>query len=252
MLDGKWIAAAEEFPPQKLRRDYRAGLANSGVLLMAGVPVAGVGILRALEAWIWPQTGNPTFMFKWPFEQNALTHIVFKGNPSRYTLLKPGCPLNSPFGAFFRHLVGGTPHRAVYHPDHRGPWTLQALHCTLRGLAPNASAQRCTPNEQRLQLNTTGCDDSQVLHDRRPVAPEVLARLRAADWEVCCAYCNAEAGCAAWSYAYQWKASLINCWLLTGASGHSYKKGFVLGRRRSGPPTRTLAYAVPPPLFGGP
>ena len=87
---------------------------------------------------------------------------------------------------------------------------------------------------------------------RRPGAPGGPARLRAAGWEGGCAYCNAGAGCAAWSYAYQWKASLINCWLLTGASGHSYKKGFVLGRRRSGPPTRTLAYAVPPPLFGGP
>jgi hypothetical protein len=75
LLNGsKWIAAAEEFPPQKLRRDFRAGIANSGVLLLAGAPTAGAEILKAVEKWIWPMA-NPTWMFKWPFEQNALTQV---------------------------------------------------------------------------------------------------------------------------------------------------------------------------------
>jgi len=140
----RWIAAAEEFPPQKLRRDTRAGLANSGVLLLAGAPIAGAGILRAIEEWIWP-VGNPTWSFKWPFEQNALTTVVFRRYPRRYTLLKPGCPLNSPFGALLRHLVGGTPHRAVYHPDHRTAWLAEAL------LSPGpSSAQTGEPSRTLL------------------------------------------------------------------------------------------------------
>lgn len=162
LLNGtRWIAAAEEFPPQKLRRDFRAGIANSGVLLLAGAPTAGAEVLEAVERWIWPD-GNPTWMFKWPFEQNALTQVVFRGYADRYTLLKPGCPINSPFGALIRHFVGGSPHRAIYHPDHRLPWLVDALRCTLHATAhsgaPEASPlKRCTPNERSIQLDVTGC-----------------------------------------------------------------------------------------------
>ena len=131
----KWLAAAEEFPPQKLRRDGRAGLANSGILLLAGAPVAGGAMLRAIEEWIWPDEGHPVWMFRWPYEQNALSNVFFRKYPSRYSLLKPGCPINSPFGAFLRHMVGGTPSRKVYHPDHRAAWMLDALRCTLRGVS---------------------------------------------------------------------------------------------------------------------
>lgn len=44
LTSGKWLAAAEEYPPQKRRKDFRAGLANSGVLLIAGVPIAGAQV----------------------------------------------------------------------------------------------------------------------------------------------------------------------------------------------------------------
>ncbi len=233
---------------------------------MAGVPVAGAGILQAIEAWIWPSRGNPSFMFKWPYEQNALTHAVFNAYPSRYTLLKPGCPINSPFGAFFRHLVGGTPHRAVYHPDHRLAWLVGALRCTLRGLATNGTADdfgaRCTPNEPRLLMNTTGCVDSRAIHDHRPVRPTVRARVRASDWEACCAYCNADAACMAWSFAWQWKPTLRNCWLISATEGAEYAKGFVLALKAGTSGTATAqqnvrqgttsrAFRVPPPADGG-
>jgi len=171
LLDGsRWIAAAEEFPPQKLRGDFRAGIANSGVLLLTGAPIAGAKILQSVEEWIWPM-GNPTWMFKWPFEQNALTQVVFRRNPERYTLLKPGCPINSPFGALLRHMVGGTPHRAIYHPDHRLPWLVDALQCTLRATNHSGSPaapplERCTPNERSLRLDASGC----VPHLSRPGA----------------------------------------------------------------------------------
>ena len=115
---GRWVAAAQEFPPQKLRNDYRAGVANSGILLdggRAGGGRFGDAMRLAIEEWIWPPLGesNPTWMFKWPFEQNGLTKTFYEALPDRCVLLRPGCPINSPFGSFLRHFVGGTPHTAL-------------------------------------------------------------------------------------------------------------------------------------------
>jgi len=262
----RWIAAAEEFPPQKLRRDTRAGLANSGVLLLAGAPIAGAGILRAIEEWIWP-VGNPTWSFKWPFEQNALTTVVFRRYPRRYTLLKPGCPLNSPFGALLRHLVGGTPHRAVYHPDHRTAWLAEALRCTIRALNRSADSraplERCTPNEERFEVDSHGCGegDKNSLHTT-PLSPTVLGRLRAADAEACCGLCNADEACAGWTFLWKWPASALNCVLLEAFEGVTHYEGRVTRAKvprtgggagatgAAGAAQQTRTYIVPPPLFG--
>ena len=126
----KWLAVAGEYPPQKLRGDARAGLANSGVLLFAGQSTAGPGVMRLIEDWIWPFRGLPLATFTWPFEQNALSTVILPYYKDQVIRLTPGCPLNSPFGAYIRHYVGGTPDRSVYHPDHRPGWLLQALRCT--------------------------------------------------------------------------------------------------------------------------
>jgi len=255
LLDGsRWIAAAEEFPPQKLRRDYRAGLANSGILLMAGAPVVGSGVLRAMEEWIWPANGNPTWMFKWPFEQNALTQCVFLKYPDRYTLFKPGCPFNSPFGAMFRHMVGGTPHRAIYHPEHRPPWFNQALQCTLEAVhiadAANLPPVRCTPNEPSLHLDGTGCDEMEILQNSRPTGGKVFARLRAADWESCCAFCNAASSqCVAWSFVWNWPYSIISCMLFSSLQGMETAAGRVAAYKKSSPMRTVRAFAVPASSF---
>ena len=168
----KWLAVAGEYPPQKLRRDTRAGLANSGVLLLAGLSTAGVGVLQLLEEWIWPSRGVPLSTFTWPYDQNSLTQsvILSAAFSRRVTLLKPGCPLNSPCGAYIRHYVGGTPDRSVYHHHHRAAWLLEALRCTVGLVAEAATptanaggsrrsatlalrrAQGCAPNEPQLLL----------------------------------------------------------------------------------------------------
>ena len=306
----KWLAAAEEFPPQKLRRDGRAGLANSGILLLAGAPVAGGAMLRAIEEWIWPDEGHPVWMFRWPYEQNALSNVFFRKYPSRYSLLKPGCPINSPFGAFLRHMVGGTPSRKVYHPDHRAAWMLDALRCTLRGVSaltildsahsadmslthsshfylslslslssdsvafllqlrgvsrdekePNRRAplERCAPNEPSLHLNATGCDETTIQKETAPIEPTVAARVRAADWQSCCAFCTEAAECYAWSYAWRWPAPLINCFLLSALQGtvrgrrdyvFSYKREDIIAHStRAAPHREVWSYDVPRPLF---
>ena len=246
------MAAAQEFPPQKLRGDWRAGLANSGVLLLSGARVAGARILQTMERWIFPR-GNPTWMFKWPFEQHALTQEVFYGNRERYTLLRPGCPLNSPFGALFRHMVGGTPHRQVYHPDHRAPWLVEAVRCTVANVHANRGApvERCSVNERNLELDATGCvDDSELGKQMTPVRPHVISRVRATDWLMCCGLCNADSACTAWTFAWQWPVSMRNCMLLDRHSGFSDLRGRVSAAKRASPVQATLrAYTVPVPLM---
>ncbi|KAL1519037.1 hypothetical protein AB1Y20_003305 [Prymnesium parvum] len=249
---GKWLAAAEEYPPQKRRRDFRAGLANSGVLLLAGAPAAGAQVLEALERWIWPSTGHPLYFFSWPFEQNALSTSVFRAYPHAWTLLRPGCPLNSPFGALFRHYVGGTPDRNVYHPAHRDAWLLQAVQCTARNLVSAAARsseppQSCTPNEPRLQLDAAGCalEEADILMDTRALSPVVLARVRAPDWKPCCAFCNAEPTCRAWAFAPNWPNGMLNCWLLEGFTGTLPASGRWLARKQVGAPRPLSTFVVP-------
>ena len=253
LLNGsKWIAAAQEFPPQKLRGDWRAGLANSGVLLMVGSRIAGKTLLETMERWIFPP-GNPTWMFKWPFEQHALTRVFFYGNRDRYTLLRPGCPINSPFGAFLRHMVGGTPHRQVYHPDHRLPWLRNAVQCVVRGIngKTGAALERCNPNEPNIVHNLTGCvDDGNLLKQMTPIAPRVFSRIRSSDWMSCCGYCNADVRCTAWTFAWQWPVTMRNCMLLDKYSGFRWLRGRVSRVKASSPfvpPARS--YTVPEPLF---
>ena len=198
-------------------------------------------MLEALEKWIWPEQGHPTYFFNWPFEQNALSSIVFHLYPDRWTLLRPGCPLNSPFGALFRHYVGGTPDRAVYHAAHRDAWLLQAVHCTARNVVAAAGRspeppQSCTPNEPRLLLDSAGCEEgeSEILTDTRAISPTVLARVRASDWKPCCALCNAERACHAWAFAPGWPDGMLNCWLLEGFTAAQLVKGTSLRRRAAG------------------
>lgn len=246
----KWLAVSGEWPPQKLRRDQRAGVANSGVLLLAGAPTAGAGVLRMLESWIWPSKGLPLATFYWPYEQNALTYSLIHTYANRVALLRPGCPFNSPFGAYVRHYVGGTPDRAVYHPHHRAAWLLAALRCTvalvaaaatpptesaagLRGDAGSALRHRegCAANEPTLTLPapraTCGENDGAgvgqnalIERDVQPMGATVLSRLTASWWRACCAFCLAHPTCAAWSFHEDWPADSINCVLL-GHVNHS-------------------------------
>ena len=229
-----WLVVAGEYPPQKLRRDARAGEANSGVLLLAGVPTAGPGVLTLLEDWIWPTRGVALSIFNWPFEQNALSTTVLKAYAGRIVQLRPGCPLNSPFGAYVRHYVGGTPDRSVYHPDHRASWLLQALRCTV-GLVADAVAgggaatadnealrrrEGCAPNEPTLTIDAGGACDSGGVH-YRGVAPAaggstVLSRVGASWWRACCALCHQHAACGAWAFDEAWPADSRNCVLLDG------------------------------------
>ena len=173
LRDGRrWLAVAGEWPPQKLRGDRRAGEANSGVLLLAGAPIAGAPVLEMLDRWIWPSNGLALATFYWPFEQNALTFSVLADYPERVVRLHPGCPLNSPFGAYVRHYVGGTPDRSIYHPHHRGAWLLLALRCTVGVVAAASNhtpgavmdattmaalrrREGCAANELTLSLNAT-------------------------------------------------------------------------------------------------
>ena len=253
LAGGKWIAAAEEYPPQKLRKDRRAGLANSGMLLLAGVPTAGAAILQMMEEWIWPLVHrcdrtnptvppsqrlgcNPAYMFSWPYEQNALTTSIFARYPDRFTLLRPGCPLNSPFGAFFRHLVGGTPAVSVYNDELRPAWAMLALQCTLGivlgALHPQSGALRvtsCTPNEPTLLLDARGCTAAHLQKDTMPVQPELIARVRAPDWFSCCALCNELRECSAWSHDQDQPAGLINCRLMSSFAGTQQALGQRLG-----------------------
>ena len=244
----KWLAVAGEYPPQKLRRDTRAGLANSGVLLLAGLPTAGPGVLRLLEDWIWPSRGVPLATFTWPFEQNALTQNVILGfkYSRRVALLKPGCPLNSPFGAYIRHYVGGTPDRSVYHPNYRPAWLLAALRCTV-GLVADAAtsatrvgdssrvgsphievvqrAEGCAANEPELllrldafcgQSSNFSSAESGIMRGHRPVDGDVVARVSASWWRACCALCVHHEPCAAWGFHDDWPAHTRNCMLLNG------------------------------------
>ena len=184
----KWLAVAEEWPPQKLRGDKRAGLLNSGVFLLSGVPAAGTGVLKMIEDWIWPSSGLALAAFSWPFEQNALTAMLLQRYPQKITVLLPGCPINSPFGAYIRHYVGGTPDRSIYHPHHRSAWLLAALRCTV-GLVAAASEQPNTPAAQAGLKNTysngstannTGANDllqhsmASALKQREGCAPNEL------------------------------------------------------------------------------
>ena len=252
---GKWIAAAEEYPPQKLRKDRRAGLANSGLLLLAGVPTAGAAILQMMEEWIWPLVRrcdrtnptippeqrlgcNPAYMFSWPYEQNALTTSIFARYPDRFTLLRSGCPLNSPFGAFFRHLVGGTPAVSVYNDELRPAWAMLALQCTLGivlgALHPQSGALRvtpCTPNEPTLLLDARGCTALHSQEDTMPVQPELIARVRAPDWTSCCALCNELRECSAWSHDEDQPAGLMNCRLIRSFASTQRALGQRLGRK---------------------
>ena len=265
--DGRWIAAAEEYPPQKLRSDKRAGLANSGIMLLAGVPRYGAPILQMLEEWIWPfgercnkdnpdipaeqRFGcNPTWAFMWPYEQNALTNSIFARYPERYTLLRPGCPLNSPFGAFVRHLVGGTPAEAVYSDELRETWMMLALQCTL-GIVLGAvhtpdggseggalQVSSCTPNEPKLILDAAGCDETRLLRHSKPLHADVFARVRASHWVTCCALCHETAECQAWSHDQDRPAGVINCWLMRGFGSTRHSQNQVIGRRRQPRPAR--------------
>ena len=252
---GKWIAAAEEYPPQKLRKDRRAGLANSGLLLLAGVPTAGAAILQMMEEWIWPLVRrcdrtnptippeqrlgcNPAYFFSWPYEQNALTTSIFARYPDRFTLLRSGCPLNSPFGAFFRHLVGGTPAISVYNDELRPAWATLALQCTLGivlgALHPQSGALRvtpCTPNEPTLLLDARGCTALHSQEDTVPVQPELIDRVRAPDWTSCCALCNELRECSAWSHDEDQPAGLMNCRLIRSFASTQRALGQQLGRK---------------------
>ena len=265
---GKWVTAAEEYPPQKLREDRRAGLANSGVLLLAGVPTAGAAVLQMMEEWIWPlvhrcnrtnpkissshRSGcNPTYMFSWPYEQNALTTSIFARYPDRFTLLRPGCPLNSPFGAFFRHLVGGTPAVSVYNDDLRPAWAMLALQCTLGiilgALHPQSGGLRvtpCTPNEPTLQLNARGCKAVHFQEDTMPVQPDIVARVRAPDWVSCCALCNQMWECSAWSHDQDQPTGLINCRLMSGFASSQSALGQRLGRKQLSTPGEPQAQHI--------
>ena len=257
---GKWIVAAEEYPPQKLRKDQRAGLANSGVLLLAGVPTAGAAVAQMMEEWIWPlmhrcdranltipashRSGcNPIWMFSWPYEQNALTTSIFARYPDRFTLLRPGCPLNSPFGAFFRHLVGGTPAISVYNDELRPAWAMLALQCTLGivlgALHPQGGALKvtpCTPNEPTLHLDARGCEAAHLHTDTAPVQPVLVARVRAPDWLSCCALCNELDECSAWSHDLDRPAGLINCRLISGFASTRVAQGQHLAYKRLSAP----------------
>ena len=264
---GRWVAAAQEFPPQKLRNDYRAGVANSGILLMAGAPVAGAEMLRLIEEWIWPPlgVGNPTWMFKWPFEQNGLTKTFYEALPDRCVLLRPGCPINSPFGAFLRHFVGGTPHRAVYHHEHRHSWLLEALQCTLRIVEGGGAPERCTPNEPLLALDAAGCVEeasaTDAMMDAVPApgsGTSVVARLRASDSQACCALCNAADECTSWAFAFDYPMNVINCQLLAKFGAARHEKGHMIGHRRYaprpkgarvGPRDARVAYVPPPAAY---
>ena len=267
----KWLAVAGEYPPQKLRRDTRAGLANSGVILLAGVPTAGAAILSMLEDWIWPSRGLPIATFSWPYEQNALTQMILLGRKysARVALLRPGCPLNSPFGAYVRHMVGGTPDRSVYHHHHRAAWLLQALRCTVNLVTAAASAgteraglqegemsdggalmgaeghalqraEGCAPNEPRLLLSLgASCGASHnfssplsgIEHGQRPVGGAVLSRVSASWWRACCAFCVLHEPCKAWSFHEGWPADTLNCLLLDGfRSTTPASKTTLLGR----------------------
>lgn len=209
-------------------------------------------VLEALERWIWPTKGHPVYFFSWPFEQNALSTVIFHLYPDVWTLLRPGCPFNSPFGAFFRHLVGGTPDRNVYHPSHRNSWLLQAVRCTAQnvvGAATQSSAapQSCTPNEPHLRLNATGCDQSEaeILTDTYAVNPSIIARVRAADWKPCCALCNSERACDAWSFASEWPKEMLNCWLLRDFTSSQHFPGRWLARKKTGKVRDLISFAVP-------
>ena len=87
-------------------------------------------------------------IFNWPFEQNALSTTVLKAYAGRIVKLRPGCPLNSPFGAYVRHYVGGTPDRSVYHPDHRAS-------CSFRRCAAPSASLRTRWRAVARRLRTT-------------------------------------------------------------------------------------------------
>lgn len=274
----KWLAVAGEYPPQKLRRDTRAGLANSGVLLLAGLSTAGVGVLQLLEEWIWPSRGVPLSTFTWPYDQNSLTQsvILSAAFSRRVTLLKPGCPLNSPFGAYIRHYVGGTPDRSVYHHHHRAAWLLEALRCTVglvaeaatptanaggsrRSATPLSSlalrrAQGCAPNEPQLLLPlNASCGTSSnfsasfsvIVRGQRPLGGNILARVTASWWRACCALCAMHVPCIAWSFREEWPADTRNCVLLDRfLAGRRASATTLLGRIPGRSPPQTDSWPI--------
>ena len=187
--------------------------------------------------------------YAWPYDQNALSEIVLRFYRTRVTMLRPGCPLNSPFAAYVRHYVGGTPDHAVYAAAHRAGWMLDALRCTVSlvraaaaaaasdaaippaaaGLsgAAGAALRRpagCAPNEPWLAINVSGlCGDGggagvtplaaapAVYRGVTPVGDVPLARVSAPWWRACCALCAAHAPCAVWAYDEEWPADARNC-----------------------------------------
>lgn len=186
---------------------------------------------------------NLIWMFSWPYEQNALTTSIFARYPDRFTLLRPGCPLNSPFGAFLRHLVGGTPAISVYNDELRPVWAMLALQCTLGivlgALHPQGGALRvtpCTPDEPTLHLDARGYEAAHLHTNTAPVQPELFARVRAPDWLSCCALCNELDECSAWSYDLDRPAGLINRRLIGGFASTRVAQGQHLGYKRLSAP----------------
>jgi hypothetical protein len=83
-----------------------------------------------------------------------------------------------------------------------------------------------------------------------PVSPRVLSRMRAADWVVCCGFCNQEPRCAGWTYAWRWPYVSRNCMLMESFTGLKKMQDRVTQvRRADGPHRRAWAYEVHAPLL---
>lgn len=82
------------------------------------------------------------------------------------------------------------------------------------------------------------------------MAPRVLSRMRAADWEACCGFCNQEPRCVAWTYAWRWPYSSRNCLLMEGFTGLKKMPDRVTQVRRVDAPKRTAwTFEVHAPLL---
>jgi len=165
-----------------------------------------------------------------------------------------------PFSDPSRTLLGS------FSDPSRAPFP-QALRCTIRALNRSADSraplERCTPNEERFEVDSHGCGegDKNSLHTT-PLSPTVLGRLRAADAEACCGLCNADEACAGWTFLWKWPASALNCVLLEAFEGVTHYEGRVTRAKvprtgggagatgAAGAAQQTRTYIVPPPLFG--
>lgn len=151
---GLQIAVAEEWGSCASAGHHMGGDVNTGVILLKSSDKT----VQAMRNWYHEpseckEAGAQDERCKrlvhslghWPYDQTAF-HVVVSADP-RYqdmvTLLKQGCPINSPFAEFIPHLVSGSHSGAHYHWQDRALIIKAAHNCTRDALAQDDDYKRC-------------------------------------------------------------------------------------------------------------